>query len=401
MYTHMMQHPVGRGGLFSGYVDTGYRSLRWIYDCGSFNRQNELISEISRVRYSGDVDILFISHLDNDHVSGIDELLQQFNNVGRPIRTVMLPYLDHDISLGIMAKSGANSPLSSVFIQMNQNTREWFISRGVKRIIYVDSNDDEDFVRSIDEFEEGDDSQVQEIRLGRSIFAFDQEISDDIDFPTEFDTDVSVVISGKSSKNSFVLIPYTYRPKSHLFEKFKDELKKVFGSATFETITSAAKEDAGRKKLRRCYDKIWKTHNLVSMSLYCGPVFKSASKSLALCGDDFHQMTDHGGWMLTGDSNLSGKDRFDKFLRYYSHYIPNVSIFMLPHHGSCGSYHAAIPCSFESVRLFYATANRGDRFFPHNRVRHFLKVSNRGCGYEYQTVETDQHSKIILMGDVS
>lgn len=399
MYTHMMQHPVGRGGLFSGYVETGHRSLRWIYDCGSFNKQNELISEINKVRYSGDVDILFISHLDNDHVSGIDELLQQFNNVGRPIKTVMLPYLDDDISLGIMAKSGANAPLSSSFIQMNQDTRDWFISRGVKRIIYVDSNDNDDFVRPVDEFDDGDDGQVQEIRLSRSTFVLDQEVPANIDFLTESDTDVSVVISEKSGKNSFVLIPYTYKPKSRLFDKFKDELKKVFGSDTLEAIKWAAKDDKGRKKLRRCYNKIWKTHNLVSMSLYCGPVFTSTSKSLALCGDDFHQMTDQGGWMLTGDSNLCGKDRFDKFLRYYNHYIPNVSTFMLPHHGSYGSYNAAIPSSFESTKLFYATANRGDRFFPHNCVKRFLKCSN--CDDKYQTVETDYHSKIILMGDVN
>ena len=104
--------------------------------------------------------------------------------------------------------------------------------------------------------------------------------------------------------------------------------------------------------------------------------------------------------MLTGDSNLCGKDRFDKFLRYYDHYIPNVITFMLPHHGSNGSYNAAIPGSFKNTKLFYATANRGDRYFPHKNVERFLKFSNNNV-YEYQTVETDQHSKIILMGDVN
>lgn len=396
MYIAMMQHPVGRGGLFSGYVDTGHRAVHWVYDCGSLNKKSELDRGINIVSSVGNVDVLFISHLDDDHVNGIDRLLSLNMYCGKPIRTVVLPYFSIDISLGIMAKSGSQKSLSSSFIQMNEDMEQWFASRGVENIIYVDSNGEGNPIPLIESFDgEGDDGGPT-LQLGRRTIVLDQTTQGPITTYHEPDADISIAICNKRGKNAFVLIPYAYKPKDHLMARFKNELNKVFRSADRATIISAAKTDLGRSQLKSCYGKIWKTHNLLSMSLYCGPVFKSTSKSFLLYGDNLCKPADIGGWMLTGDSNLKGDDRREKFLRYYGHYIPNVISFMLPHHGSRGSFKASLLSSFFNSGVFYATANHKEKKFPHPTVERLINMCNR----DYRTVETCHRSRILLVGSI-
>ena len=396
MYIAMMQHPVGRGGLFSGYVDTGHRAVHWVYDCGSFNRKSELDREIGIVRSTGNVDVLFISHLDDDHVNGIDKLLSLCRNRGKPIRTVVLPYFSFDISLGIMTKSGSQKSLSSSFIQMNENIEQWFENRGVENIVYVDSNGDGNPIPLIERFDDEGDEGLPTLQMGRRTIVLDQTTQGPIVTHHEPDADISMAICDKRGKNAFVLIPYAYKPKDYRVTRFKNELIKVFGSADQATVISAAKTDLGRSQLKSCYRKIWKTHNLISMSLYCGPVFKSASNSFLLYGDKLCKPADIGGWILTGDTNLKGIDRRKKFLRYYDHYIPNVISFMLPHHGSGNSFNASLLGSFFNSGVFYATANHNEKKFPHPTVRRQINVCNR----DYRTVETSHSSRIMLLGSI-
>ena len=396
MYIEMMQHPVGRGGLFSGYVDTGHRAVRWVYDCGTFNKKSELDHEINFVKSSGNVDVLFISHLDDDHVNGIDKLLRLHMYCGKPIRTVVLPYFSFDISLGVMAKSGSQKSLSSSFIQMNENTEQWFADRGVKNIIYVDSNDDGNPIPLIESFDDEGDDGMPTLQMGRRTIVLDQTAPGPIATYHESGADISISVCNKRGKNAFVLIPYAHKPTDHRIARFKNELIKVFGSADQATVTSAARTDSGRSQLKSCYRKIWKTHNLISMSLYCGPVFKSASTSFLLSGNKLCKPVDIGGWILTGDSNLKGKYRLKKFLRYYDHYIPNVVSFMLPHHGSRNSFSVSLLGSFFRSGVFYATANHKEKKFPHPSVKRLINMCNR----DYRTVDTRHRSRLMLVGSI-
>ena len=86
LQVRMNQHPVGQGGFFTGSLDVGATPFRWAYDCGS-NQLDPLVQEIASVAAQGDLDVLFLSHLDSDHVSGIDVLLSQCR-----VGEVVLPY---------------------------------------------------------------------------------------------------------------------------------------------------------------------------------------------------------------------------------------------------------------------------------------------------------------------
>ena len=101
-YFHYNFHPVGQG-LFSGgllefSLPRPRNHFRWVYDCGSQNR-GPLHREILRWRGwpagtssaslpASVLDLMILSHFDNDHVNGLSRLLS-----GRKVDWLVLPYL--------------------------------------------------------------------------------------------------------------------------------------------------------------------------------------------------------------------------------------------------------------------------------------------------------------------
>lgn len=92
----MRQHSVGHGGFHTGAMGRGSARLRWVYDCGASRTegQQRLSEEIGILAGEpGDakrrIDLLFISHFDRDHISGIVQLMSALE-----VDTVVIPYLD-------------------------------------------------------------------------------------------------------------------------------------------------------------------------------------------------------------------------------------------------------------------------------------------------------------------
>lgn len=66
-------YPVGQGGFYSETFTTKNNKFNVVYDCGSVSSNvNPVIS--SSFNKNENIDILFISHFDSDHVNKIDIL---------------------------------------------------------------------------------------------------------------------------------------------------------------------------------------------------------------------------------------------------------------------------------------------------------------------------------------
>ncbi len=95
-------HPVGQGIFSSGrleVVPSAGSPFWWVYDCGSVKGQQALVTaELDRLQQfvSGSappagrptLDVVFVSHFDWDHVSGLVELLTRFG-----VDTLVLPFI--------------------------------------------------------------------------------------------------------------------------------------------------------------------------------------------------------------------------------------------------------------------------------------------------------------------
>ena len=74
-------HPVGQGAFFTEqfFDENGAAILNVVYDCGELRSTKHLDREIENTLNPTDkaevIDVMFISHLDEDHINGIDQLI--------------------------------------------------------------------------------------------------------------------------------------------------------------------------------------------------------------------------------------------------------------------------------------------------------------------------------------
>lgn len=104
-------HPVGQGLFATGELRSpnGDAPFRWVYDCGSDSKPSPMPSRISAFHKEcgagrPTIDLLCLSHFDNDHISGLTELLTRFN-----VDTLLLPYMPLALRLIIGFGSGADT----------------------------------------------------------------------------------------------------------------------------------------------------------------------------------------------------------------------------------------------------------------------------------------------------
>lgn len=87
-------HPIGQGAFYTERICSKDQIYNVVYDCGSGINKNapkRLIQEIASVFTSNDVvDILFVSHFDNDHINGIRELKKRV----KEIRNIVVPLVE-------------------------------------------------------------------------------------------------------------------------------------------------------------------------------------------------------------------------------------------------------------------------------------------------------------------
>ena len=90
-----IQYPIGQGCFHAGSIharvaaDHDVHEYHYVYDCGSDDRE-DLGEAIDNYKtQTSRVDALFVSHLDNDHISGLDRLLSAVK-----VHTVYVPYVN-------------------------------------------------------------------------------------------------------------------------------------------------------------------------------------------------------------------------------------------------------------------------------------------------------------------
>ncbi len=99
-YIRFSFHPVGQGIFSSGalsFAEPKGEKFCWVYDCGTVKRwQKQLELEVDRFAALSSVadakrprlELVFVSHFDLDHISGLTKLLGQFD-----VGSLVLPYL--------------------------------------------------------------------------------------------------------------------------------------------------------------------------------------------------------------------------------------------------------------------------------------------------------------------
>ena len=144
-------HPIGQGLFYSGILmkkdGRQNHQFSFVYDCGTDSPRDFLWEEIDRFKLllkktgpkdTKKLDLLIVSHLHDDHVNGLERLLD-----GVEVDTVVMPYLSDGLSY--MAR--LESSYDEAFLQsFYLDPVAWFESKGVRRILLLGA--DEEIIKS-------------------------------------------------------------------------------------------------------------------------------------------------------------------------------------------------------------------------------------------------------------
>lgn len=103
-YQRFAVHAVGQGLFYSGRIEVGSDAFKFAFDCGSYHADAILREidtfEIEMLKGSEELDLLVISHFDEDHVNHISDLLLKVKKVKR----LVIPFLDFEERLYLLMR---------------------------------------------------------------------------------------------------------------------------------------------------------------------------------------------------------------------------------------------------------------------------------------------------------
>jgi hypothetical protein len=321
------QQPVGQGGFHTTELGFGGRRYTAVYDCGALPRQR-CLDQVAAYATSMDgeeLDLLVLSHLDQDHTNAVEELI---GGVGA--RSVVIPYLNDVDRLVELARCAARGTLTGSFIEMIADPQTWFVDRGAGEVIEVEAGQDGDELGAAEPLDSPEPPDTE--RAIRTVFN-PADIHEEHGNPGR-----KILRSGRplfagSSVHSWLwmFLPYAIRGKASEQQAFVEACKAIFGVRPGEVdekelarvVRGALSRVGSRRELARAYDHVTRSRNSTSLALYAGPPARRGVYDQYRCG-----------WLGTGDWPLATARRRQQFQEFYKHLVDFVETFCVPHHGS-------------------------------------------------------------------
>lgn len=369
IYLFRTIHPVGQGGFyterFKEISSLKKKSYNVVYDCGSdtgkagngISRyvQREIDSVFSK---NEKIDIVFISHLDNDHINGVEYLMREHD-----VRNICIPLLNSNEKLLALVKCAVEGLKETSFVYK-------FILDPVESVRGLPKPPRIIFVSPL-----GENFENRE----RSILSINQ-FSDNLKTGNQIvlENSESIGIPGLHGKRGYFWI---YLPVNldgaELSKKLEGYLneEKIPVPANSEEIKMLLKKRSAFKKLKAFYQAL--PHggiNAHSMMVYSGPCEEDSCRLAdfrRLAYPDWpsrlyahfyyeklYRYPKYSGCMYTGDFAVD-KIKWSRVKTYCAPLIDHVGVLQIPHHGSRHNYD---PCMLKSNPVCFISAGRSNKY---------------------------------------
>jgi hypothetical protein len=368
------QRAVGQGFFHTAELEAqDGRKLRYVYDCGAMKKYetqcNARIDEyLSTVGAKAELDVLFISHIHFDHISGIERLLDKTK--GLTVDTIVMPLINVADRLFAYARAANEDPATindAFFRELIANPANALGRLGPRQLLFVRrGSPDGGAPGSMGEDDDGPDRAPDTPRVwggerveglywkligqgtGRE---YEQRFtkSDGTEAVTnvaEVDDTLAIATAGGESCVEWILAPFIDPIIQSKRNLFLSELASARGmpvsdlkSWLADTQNIAELLINGVADLTAAYGVVANDFNLTSLCLYSGPKVKDGSTAsmyhASLGAYPFGPAPlQEIGWLATGDAALSVKMRAAAFAKHYGMHIRNTGTLTVPHHGS-------------------------------------------------------------------
>lgn len=328
-------HPIGQGAFYSErFFDFEERTLNIVYDCG-VEKVEERHKKIVRASFTKDdiIDYLFISHLDDDHISLVKTLKESVQR----IYNVVLPYIDRE-----------DIELQYALSLISNDSNTLYFWRWLRDSLNGERNamDDNESMFHIVLPEEKKYLHDRNNRVHISGVPFQiNNITDWIFIPytkhldrvNELDNELEALLDDTDFK----------RELSHIGIKI-DSLHTFKRALTRDSFADLISNDFIKKKLQDAYKNISGTINQNSLLIYSGPSFKQEDQTrhfefLSLFDSSTRTAFD-SLWLFNENLRVAclytGDSDFDMaiYKRDFGELWDNVGTIQLPHHGSLTSF---------------------------------------------------------------
>ncbi len=363
-------YPVGHGLFTFMALHSSDYNFNIVFDCGSHiicrealeKSLNDFLAE--KVKK---IDLLVISHLHYDHVSGLVKLLSEVK-----VDTVVLPYIFPNERLFIAASQGFLRDMPLWYFSFLSSPASFLANLGVREIRFLRGTGKEkspEFPYGMP-FEGPRDkpirpkvewSKMMELDMNDKKICniFDRNVMnfilENLDTRIYFHNvgEYAYILFGKyPCIFQMFLVFHVYPVNDNALEKFRKCIEEKFGLNTISIgdILRILSEYKSQKKLRQCYRELAKDTcgvkdiNFTSLSLLMALESYNSAFMLSMHPPILNRVIYTGLLhpyssliLLTGDVRLDKEDIWSSFRQRYENLLKNKTlpfIFQVPHHGS-------------------------------------------------------------------
>lgn len=377
-----VQHAIGHGGFHVGEAQlAGEPPLRWVYDCGS--RRTARFDTYLKdwlCGLSGQVDWLFISHFDKDHVSGLETLMARI-----PVADVMVPYLnERELAYAYLHEVGRGN-LDRWFVDLVADPAAFFLSRGAERVTFVGGrrSDGDRLTEPGERPQPRKDDRAWRVGVyptPRALESPGPSSSQARAAPVVGRIEGACEIEARHGDLALRFWPYRAPIPAYLHRGLIKALQDLVGAKAPLTMRPGlgdlayalalhARSNAGRKAIRAVFESYAGSSNRSSLSVL------SLAEAVSGPKQGWNWSSPRGGWargpagwMATGDAELVKPPDLDDWRANYGARLDQVRVLALPHHGSDRNPDGALQALCPAAVLT-AHARAGSRKHPGEGVR--------------------------------
>lgn len=380
--------PVGQGAFYLERFKSNGDIINVVYDCGSLTDVKIVEKEIKSNFIKGEeIEIVFISHIDKDHVNGLEYLLKYCK-----VKNIVFPYTKKKDKIALNIEYFCNNNIPSY----NDFTYK-FINDPYRALRDLNSDT---ILYGIREYHSDNDSNWTNGDENEEKF---EVINSGINLSKFF-------LYGKNTpKINWEYVPFNFREDKRK-KQFFDELKKNIGLPFEESDIDELLRMWNNIKIRNAiidaYKKVKGNMNTNSMVLFSGirdkyifqrPIRRSNNYRsyydyccFCYCKKCFDYVSKKNGCLYTGDYEANGAYKWHDLKNAFSEYWDYIGCVQIPHHGSYRNYNHEF-----ALLDAYFIISAGCK----NRFRHpsGLVIKDLYLNEKYPFIVTEQHDSEIIL----